>query len=151
VIPRKYNRSDKDRMINLFRLNTPRYFSTSEEAALIYYLDRFAEHYYVIEENEKLIGGGGINFSEDLTLARISWDILDPEHQGKGKGSSLLQFRMEKIREIKTVKQITVRTSQLVFKFYEKAGFILQETIKDYWAPGFDLYRMEYIISPNRI
>ena len=45
----------------------------------------------------------------------------------------------------RSVLRITVRTSQLAFGFYEKRGFELKGIEKDYWAEGFDLYRMEYV------
>jgi hypothetical protein len=51
-------------------------------------------------------------------------------------GSKLLQFRIHKLKEIETVKNIPVRTSQLVFQFYEKHGFELKEVVKNYWAGG---------------
>lgn len=145
--PRKYNPSDKTEVILLFRLNTPKYFAAEEEKELMVYLDQFSQHYFIIEWEGKIIGCGGINLSEDLTAGRISWDFLHPDHQGKGLGNLLLRFRIEKIKEYKTMKTITVRTSQMAYPFYEKAGFVLKETIKDYWAPGFDLYHMEYKIT----
>ncbi|MDQ3191018.1 MAG: GNAT family N-acetyltransferase, partial [Bacteroidota bacterium] len=74
-----------------------------------------------------------------------SWDILDPNYQNKGLGSLLLKFRIEKLKEFKSLKRITVRTSQFAYKFYEKNGFELKEIIKDYWAIGFDLYNMNYL------
>jgi len=145
--PRKYKPSDKSEVIALFRLNTPKYFAPEEENELILYLDHFSQNYFILEWEGKIIGCGGINLADDLTSARISWDFLHPDHQGKGFGRVLLQFRIEKIKEYKTMKTITVRTSQMAYLFYEKSGFVLAETIKDYWASGFDLYRMEYKIS----
>ena len=47
------------------------------------------------------------------------------------------------------VKTITVRTSQLVYKYYEKFGFQTKEIIKDFWAKGYDLYRMEYAVEEH--
>jgi ribosomal protein S18 acetylase RimI-like enzyme len=38
-----------------------------------------------------------------------------------------------------------VRTSQHAWRFFEKMGFELQKTEKNFWAPGFDLYQMKYI------
>lgn len=133
----------------MFRLNTPKYFAPEEENELIVYLDQFSQHYYILEWQDKMVGCGGINFSEDFSAARISWDFIHPDHHGKGLGTVLLDFRMEKIKEFKTVNTITVRTSQLAYLFYEKAGFTLKETSKDFWAPGFDMYRMEYKISKD--
>jgi ribosomal protein S18 acetylase RimI-like enzyme len=52
---------------------------------------------------------------------------------------------MAKLKTFPSVQTIMVRTTQLVYRFYEKAGFKLVEQQKDYWAEGLDLYRMEYI------
>lgn len=141
---RKYTENDRQHVIHLLRLNTPVYFSPSEEKDLIYYLDNHVENFYLIESGRELVGCGGFNFSDDLSVGKISWDIFHPDYQGKGFGSLLTKYRIEKMKEYDHVKTISVRTSQLVYKFYEKFGFELKETVKDYWAEGFDLYRMEF-------
>jgi len=41
------------------------------------------------------------------------------------------------------IEKISVRTSQFASKFYEKFGCKLLEVVKDYWAKGIDMYRME--------
>lgn len=92
-----------------------------------------------------IAGCGGINFSENGSTGKISWDILYPQYQGKGLGTTLLHYRINKLKEMEHIKAITVRTSQLVYRFYEKNGFVLQEVVKDYWAKGFDLYQMNYV------
>jgi [ribosomal protein S18]-alanine N-acetyltransferase len=63
------------------------------------------------------------------------------------KDHLLTKYRIEKIKEYDSVKLISVRTSQLTFKFYKKFGFNIKEIIKNYWADGFDLYSMEYVIK----
>ena len=141
---REYKSIDKSTVINLIKLNTPKYFAPEEENDFSNYLDNERELYYVLLFNEKIVGCGGINFAENKTIGKISWDILHPQYQGKSLGSQLLKYRIEKIKVIDSIQKITVRTSQLAYKFYEKQGFELNEVKEDYWAKGFDLYRMEY-------
>ena len=112
---------------------------------MLEYLERYSANYYVIEDDSTIAGCGGINISEDGKTGTISWDIFHPQHQRKGWGTKLLKYRLQKLAENKKIEKIIVRTSQLTFSFYEKNGFVLVETVTDYWAPGFDLYRMEYV------
>ena len=141
---REYEPTDKDAVINLIRLNIPKYFAPTEETDLNYYLDHERELYYVLLFDGQIVGCGVINFEDNKTTGKISWDILHPQYQGKSLGSQLLKYRIEKIKVIDSIQKITVRTSQLAYKFYEKQGFELNEVKEDYWAKGFDLYRMEY-------
>ncbi|WP_394330762.1 GNAT family N-acetyltransferase [Cesiribacter andamanensis] len=69
--------------------------------------------------------------------------LFHPEAQGRGLGSQLLAHRLAMLRQHPEVATIVVRTSQLVYRFYEKGGFTLKEVVQEYWAPGFDLYYME--------
>lgn len=141
---RKYQPADKDAVMNLIRLNTPIYFDPAEEADFSKYLDNERELYYVLLFDGKIVGCGGINFADNKTTGKISWDILHPEFQGKSLGTQLLKYRIEKLKYIGTIQRVTVRTSQLAYKFYEKQNFKLNEIRKDYWAKGFDMYSMEY-------
>ncbi|MCX2451847.1 GNAT family N-acetyltransferase [Pedobacter sp. PLR] len=140
---REHQTADRERILTLLRLNTPAYFSAEEEADLIDYLDHFADNYYVLEVDGEVLGCGGFNLSEDGETGKISWDIFHPDSQGKGLGTALTRFRIQKIKEISGVKRISVRTSQMAYQFYEKFGLELREVVKDYWDMGFDLYRLD--------
>ena len=144
---REYKSIDKNAVLELIRLNIPKYFASSVEDDFSRYLDSEIELYYVLLFDKKLVGCGGINFSDNRMTGKISWDILHPEYQGKSLGTYLLEYRIKKLKSIDSVQRITVRTSQLAYKFYEKRGFELLEVKKDYWARGFDMYRMEYKIQ----
>lgn len=141
---RAYRIGDKDRLVEILQQNVPAYFDESEVADFIHYLDQEVEQYFVAELDGVIVGSGGINFDEGGSIGVISWDMIQPEFQGKGIGGSLLKFRLDLLKSIKSVEKITVRTSQLTFPFYEKNGFVLLEIKKDYWAKGFDLYKMIY-------
>ncbi|MFR3329861.1 MAG: GNAT family N-acetyltransferase [Odoribacter splanchnicus] len=141
---RAYRPEDKGALVHLIRLNTPGYFAPEEEADFCRYLDYERELYYVLLWGAELVGCGGINFAEDETVGKISWDMIHPEYQGRSLGGQLLKYRIERIKSIPRIRKITVRTSQLAYRFYEKQGFVLNEVRKDYWAEGYDLYSMVY-------
>ncbi|MES2689052.1 MAG: GNAT family N-acetyltransferase [Bacteroidota bacterium] len=141
---RAYKPGDKEAVLCLLRLNTPVYFAAEEEKDLVHYLDNEIEQYFVVEIGNEVVGCGGINFAEDGTSGKISWDILHPDFQGKGLGTLLLKHRLDILKTSKGVKKITVRTSQVAYRFYERSGFKVTEQVKDYWAEGFDLYNMVY-------
>lgn len=142
MIIREYIDTDKDAVLELLRLNTPAYFSPEEEKDFIGYLADEIEKYYVVELDGTIVACAGFNLSEDKTVAMLSWDMVHPEYQGKGVGFALTKFRIERMKEIEGVKTISVRTSQFVYPFYEKFGLILREVKKDYWAEGYDMYRL---------
>lgn len=144
---RPYKNADKERLIELLRLNTPLYFSPNEEKDLIYYLDYEAENYFVLEVDGIIMGCGGFNLTDDKETGKISWDIFHPHSQGKGYGSALTRFRIERMKEIDSIKTISVRTTQLVYPFYQKFGLELREVVKDYWDIGFDLYRLDNSVN----
>jgi [ribosomal protein S18]-alanine N-acetyltransferase len=146
VIIREYKDQDKESVLNLLRLNTPKFFSPDEERDFAYYLENEIEYYFTIEINQQIVGSGGFNFSGDPSKGKISWDILHPNFQGKSLGRTLLRYRIEKLKKFHEVQEITVRTSQLVYKFYEKQGFKLIEIVEDYWAMGFQLYKIKYFL-----
>jgi len=141
---RQYKKADQAKLVELLKFNTPKYFDYSEEKDFLEYLELHSQNYFVVENGKEIIGGGGLNYGFDNgKTARISWDIIHPEMQGKGFGTKLTLYRINQIRKNPGVKKIVVRTSQLVHEFYEKIGFELEKKEKDFWAKGFDLYQMK--------
>ena len=96
-----------------------------------------------LNENSKIIGAGGINYFTEQKVARISWDMIDPRYQGNGIGKKLTKYRINHLNSNSKIESIIVRTTQLVYKFYEKLGFELEKVEKDFWAKDFDLYQMK--------
>lgn len=140
---RPYKISDKSKVMELFRQNTPEYFDPSEEKDLEDYLDNDIEDYFVFEQLSEIIGAGGVNYFPENKTARMSWDIIAKNSQGQGIGKKLTQYRIQHLNALSNVELIIVRTTQLTYKFYEKMGFELDKIEKDYWAKNFDLYQMQ--------
>lgn len=141
---RKYSIKDKSSLIALMKLHVPNYFAASEVNEFNHYLENEIEDYFVVIENNVTIGAGGINYFLNKSLARISWDMIHPDHQRKGIGYELLKYRLNLIGKDASIKTVMVRTTQLAFQFYQKAGFELEKIEKDFWAKGFDLYQMKF-------
>lgn len=139
---RLYHENDKQTLTSLMNSLIPQYFNYNELADFTLYLNNEIESYFIIEENKKIIGCGGINIFLDEKLGKISWDMIHPDEQGKKYGSLLLQYRIDLLKQHPIIENIQVRTSQYAYKFYKKHGFELQQIIPNYWAAGYDLYDM---------
>ena len=146
---RNYCKEDKLSVLHLIQLNTPTYFAKQEEQDLVHYLENELEEYFVIEKEGEIIGSGGINFKSirNDRIGVISWDLIHPKHQDLGIGGQLLEYRLKQLKVKYNCKNIIVRTSQHVYKFYEKFGFEIDEIKENYWSKGFDLYSMKYFTS----
>lgn len=141
---RPYTIKDKENLLQLLQLNTPAFFHRDEAQDFLNYLENHAQNYFVIEENNKIVGAGGINYFDKEKLARISWDMIHPDFQGKGLGTKLTGYRIAQIKDNPQMEVVVVRTTQLAYRFYQKLGFELLKIKKDFWAEGFDLYQMEF-------
>lgn len=139
---RPYTHQDKIKVIDLLRQNTPKYFDPSEENDLVKYLEHELQDYFVYEENSQIMGAGGINYFPEEKSARISWDIIHPQSQGRGIGRKLIEHRISHIKNNKNIDSVIVRTSQHVYSFYKKMGFTIEKVEKDYWAKDYHLYLM---------
>jgi len=142
TVVKPYTPKNKEQVLALLKANTPEFFAPEEQKDLEDYLNNELEDYFVVLENNVIIGSGGINYFPDNKEARISWDIIAPNAQGKGIGKQLMQHRIKHINKNPNIDIIVVRTTQLVYPFYAKMGFELEKVEKDYWAKGFDLYQM---------
>lgn len=141
---RQYKKSDKEPLISILQSSIPRYFAQEEKSDFVEYLDTHIEQYFVAECDAVVVACGGINYFDDHV--KISWDIVHPDYQGKGIGGLLLKYRINRVKEENKVRKIVVRTSQLVYPFYEKYGFSLVEVKPDYWAVGYDLHTLQLMV-----
>lgn len=139
---RAYQPEDKNQLLDLLALNIPRYFAHSELDDFAEYLQNHLECYYVIEIDGRIVGSGGINYFPAEKTARLSWDVIHPDYQNRGLGKVLTLHRIDEIKKDPGFETIRVRTSQLVYQFYEKMGFMLTTVEKNFWAEGIDLYDM---------
>ena len=93
-------------------------------------------HMFGYHDNNKLISVIGIQEIKDATLIRHAYTLTS--HQGKGIGSSLLEYLLKKNQKSRLLVG-TWRKAEWAIQFYKKFGFIIhskdQSTIllKKYW------------------
>ena len=68
--------------------------------------------------------------------------MVDRNYHKNGFGRRLTEFRIQKITTIYPELDILLNTTQNTFKFYEKFGFKITKTTKDYYGLGLDRYDM---------
>lgn len=141
---RPYIETDKNELIRLIEWNVPLYFALEEVEEYKRYLEEEIDQYFVVEVEGRLVGAGGINVIAKEKEGRISWDVVAPALQGKGIGRALLLYRLEILQKMQDIDRIRVRTSQVVYPFYEKYGFVTKQIVENFWAAGLDLYDMDY-------
>lgn len=138
---RKYESSDIDSVISIFRSNIPKYFGPEEEPGLRDFLSGDVENYYVLELDGKVVGAGGIELNEDDTVS-LCWGMVHNDHLGTGLGKLLTEYRMERSQEVFGDKPMVNSTSQHTEGFYKKLGFVTVERKPDGFGPGIDICRM---------
>ncbi len=144
---RPYNISDQEKLIEIFNLNVPAFFDPLELNDFLAYLETQSDTYFTIESEDRIIGGIGYEIRESDRSGRINWIFFHPDFSGKGEGRKAVKHCLKILRSHPTVEVLIVRTSQHAYKFFEKFGYQLMYTEKDYWGKGMDLYEMEHVVK----
>ncbi|MDX1627065.1 MAG: GNAT family N-acetyltransferase [Fulvivirga sp.] len=138
IIP--YQKEHKPRLIEIFNLNTPKYFAPEEQADFETYLHENGRNYYVLKSFNEIAGSGGFQFNGHV--ASISWLMIDPDFKGEGFGMALFNHCLDKLRK-KNVSAIEVMASEYAHKFFKKLGFDITEFHENFWNTGVDFFRMK--------
>ncbi len=143
IIIRSYNNRDRSSLIAILKRNIPKYFHEDEVKDFEKYIDEWSDIYYTVLFNEQIAGGVSWVPEKKQKSAVIAWIFFDPAFHGKGLGTESVNYCLSAMRKEKDIEKFRVRTSQLIYPFFEKFGFKTIYTEEDYWAKGFDLYDME--------
>lgn len=143
-------------LLEIFRSNVPLYFAEEEFALFDAFLDadiNARRPYWVIEDNEQIVGCGGIGINQPTKYTPVEhvimcWGMVHHEKHKRGYGRLLLKHRIEQAKLLFPGIRIALGTTQHSFPFFEKYGFNTVYYEKDHWAEGLDLYQMELQEAP---
>lgn len=156
---REYKTEDKEKCIEVFKSNCPKFFDRSELQMFINWLDHQInedvkyqsptytnsekDEYYVIDFPGKgIIACGGFYITKDSNEARLAWGMVHADFHNQGFGTELYKHRKDLIRKNWPNYQITLGTSQHTYPFYEKMGMKVIQTIKSGYGEDLDRYDM---------
>lgn len=145
---RSFRPTDMQMCLALFASNTPHYFDPSEGADFEHYLTGKPDHYFVAEEDDRIVGCGGYYIDQDKKVAGMTWGMVLNSEQGRGIGKRLLTVRLRQIVHDHPDVAILLDTSQHTYRFYERFGFVVTSITPDGFGPGLDRYDMR--MSPIR-
>lgn len=154
---RPYTPSDKEACMLAFKTNVPKYFTLQEVSDFEWFLDKLADStqednppYFVLIENEKIIGCGGYGKKlGDTTSDNITfiWGLVHNDYHKQGYGKALFLFRLEKIKKHFPSNPIILDTSQHSYGFFEKLGFKTVKITENFYTKGMHRYDMLFADS----
>ena len=105
------------------------------ESELLEVFEEGVKMFGYVQDN-KLISVMGVQETMDAVLIRHAYTLT--EHQGKGTGSTLLKYLLNRNKDSRLLVG-TWRDAEWAIKFYEKFGFVLHEKkestllLEKYW------------------
>lgn len=146
-----YNPEMRERCIEIFKSNQPKYFAEEELRLFMDFLDDDIDNnYYVIEKDGEIQGCGGVFLDQRSGEVGLSWGMVHASCHKQGFGKALTIFRLELMKQQFPGAVYKVDTSQYTAAFYEKSGFSILEIIPDGFAPGLDKYIMKMKSSGSK-
>ncbi len=151
---RKYSKKDHMACMEIIKINTPDYFGedeiplfkdwlvAQEEGKLAYSVSE-KEFYFVLEENNRVIGCAGYLLVKNSTKIYLSWGMVHRQFQKLGYGKKLLEYRFDSITQNFPNSIIALATTQEIAPFFEKHGFKTIEIKPKYYSESLDRYEME--------
>ncbi|TDQ08213.1 GNAT family N-acetyltransferase [Pedobacter metabolipauper] len=140
----KYEPAFREKCIEIFESNQPKFFDAAEKKLFTDFLDEdAAQDYFVVETDGDIVGCGGIFLDQQSNEAGLSWGMIHADHHKKGIGTMLTGYRIDLMKEKYPNAAYKVDTSQFTAAFYVKSGFKTIEVIPNGFAKGLDKYMMK--------
>jgi GNAT superfamily N-acetyltransferase len=138
---RPYTAGDAERCLILFDKNCPEYFAPNERRDYANFLASNPGDYEVCIANGEIVGAFGL-MEDEPNISRIEWILLNPNMQGSGIGSVIMDKVLGQARG-NDVEIISIATSHKAYMFFQKFGAIVMSRTEDGWGAGMHKIDME--------
>ncbi len=151
---RRYQKEDHVACMEIMKSNTPKFFAMDEvtlfkewlvaqEKGTLAYSVSEKEYYFVLEDNNNILGCAGYLLVDNTNEIYLSWGMVDHRFQKLGYGKKLLEYRIKSISQNFPDKKITLATTQNIAPFFEKYGFKTTNIKPKFYSESLDRYEME--------
>jgi len=141
---RTYRQDDESACMDIFDSNRPKYFAEPERDLLVAHLRRVDQPFFVAEVAGQVCGCGGFQV-DDYGVGYLVWGMVHRNWHRRGVGANLLQWRLDRIRQIAHAWCVLIDTSQHTAPFFARFGFETFRIIADGYQPGLDKVFMRLV------
>ena len=138
---RPYRDADRQACTNIFDANCPEYFAPNERQEYEEFLEHASGEYEVCEVDGKVLGAFGL-FVHGENMKTLNWILLDPQTQGIGVGSTIME-RVIQLSRTSQTKVVKIAASHKSAPFFARFGASTTSLTKNGWGPGMDRVDME--------
>ena len=138
---RPYCHTDRQACASIFAANCPEFFAPNEREDYEEFLDVVTGEYEVCEVDGSVRGAFGLFASGDHAKT-LNWIMLDPNAQGIGLGSKIMERVIQQSRRSGT-RMVRIAASHKSAPFFARFGAIAISSTANGWGPGMDRVDME--------
>lgn len=136
---RRYSERDRDACLAIFGANCPDFFAPNERDEYAEFLDETHDSYEVCELDGKVAAAFGL-LVNDAGESRLCWIMIDPNAQGRGMGSAIMQ-RVITLGRLSQSPAIGIAASHKSAPFFARFGAAEISRTEDGWGP--DMHRVD--------
>ncbi|MDQ8205759.1 GNAT family N-acetyltransferase [Pelagicoccus sp. SDUM812003] len=143
---REYLPTDYDVCSEIYSKNESGRFPPNYLSKFQDYLKNEEAIVLVIEEDSKVVGTGGIcllEYTDEITMAALSFGLIDPDYQRKGLGTMLLCARICFLKPQKNWDLIMTSAGNGTESFYKRIGFQFVVTTNDEFGTELESYHVK--------
>lgn len=142
---RAYQAGDREACLAIFDANCPEYFAENERDEYAEFLDAMSDGYEVCEVGGLVVAAFGLLTNDDGEN-RLCWIMLDPNTQGGGLGTAIMQHVISRGGD-SGMRMIEIAASHKSAPFFARFGARKINYTEDGWGPGMHRIDMELEIA----
>ena len=140
---RPYRNEDNKACIRIFDANCPAFFAANERDEYQDFLASAPQAYQVCDVDGQVLGAFGL-FRDSQKSMVLNWILLDPQTQGLGIGSKIME-RVLQLGRGSEATTVNIAASHKSAPFFAKFGAKPAATIQHGWGPG--MHRIDMVLS----